>query len=97
MTHVINIGINEQNRTLIAGGLNACWQIPTHCICKPTQNAFVESFNGKFRDNCLNQQWFRTINEARSLIETWRIDYNEIRPHSSLNYQPPSVFARAVA
>ena len=64
---------------------------------KPTQNAFVESFNGKFRDNCLNQQWFRSIEEARSLIEDWRIDYNEIRPHSSLNYQPPSVFARAVA
>lgn len=64
---------------------------------KPTQNAFVESFNGKFRDNCLNQHWFRSIDEARELIDNWRQDYNEIRPHSSLNYQPPSVFARAVA
>lgn len=64
---------------------------------KPTQNAFVESFNGKFRDHCLNQHWFRSIDEARGLIDNWRQDYNEIRPHSSLNYQPPSVFARAEA
>ena len=64
---------------------------------KPTQNAFVESFNGKFRDSCLNQHWFRSIDEARSIIEMWREDYNEVRPHSSLGYQPPAVFARKVA
>lgn len=64
---------------------------------KPTQNAFIESFNGKFRDNCLNLHWFRSMDEARELIDKWRLDYNEIRLHSSLNYQPPSVFARAVA
>lgn len=64
---------------------------------KPTQNAFVESFNGKFRDSCLNQHWFRSLEEARSVIESWRKDYNEIRPHSSLGYQPPSVYARNVA
>lgn len=64
---------------------------------KPTQNAFVESFNGKFRDSCLNQYWFRSLEEARKIIDEWRTDYNEIRPHSSLGYQPPSVFARAVA
>ena len=64
---------------------------------KPTQNAFVESFNGKFRDSCLNQYWFRSLEEARKVIDEWRKDYNEIRPHSSLGYQPPSVFARAVA
>ena len=63
---------------------------------KPTQNAFVESFNGKFRDGCLNQFWFRSIKEAKELIEDWRIDYNEVRPHSALGYQPPSVFAEAV-
>ena len=45
---------------------------------KPTQNAFVESFNGKFRDSCLNQQWFMTLAEARETIETWREDYNEV-------------------
>jgi len=64
---------------------------------KPTQNAFVESFNGKFRDGCLNQFWFRSIKEAREIIEDWRIDYNEVRPHSALRYQPPSVFAQAIA
>ena len=64
---------------------------------KPTQNAFVESFKGKFRDSCLNQFWFRSIKEARKVIEDWRIDYNEVRPHSALGYQPPSVFAEAIA
>lgn len=64
---------------------------------KPTQNAFVESFNGKFRDNCLNLHWFRTMDEARERIEDWRKDYNEVRPHSSLGFQPPSVFARNAA
>ncbi len=64
---------------------------------KPTQNAFVESFNGKFRDSCLNQHWFRSLAEARDIIERWRQDYNNIRPHSSLGYQPPSVFARKIA
>lgn len=64
---------------------------------KPTQNAFVESFNGKFRDTCLNQHWFMTMNDARERIENWRRDYNEVRPHSSLGYQPPSVFARNAA
>jgi putative transposase len=64
---------------------------------KPTQNAFVESFNGKFRDSCLNQYWFRSLEEAKQVIENWREDYNEIRPHSSLGYQPPSVFARETA
>ena len=64
---------------------------------KPTQNAFVESFNGKFRDSCLNQYWFRSLDEARTIIEKWRVDYNEVRPHSSLGYQPPSVFAGKIA
>ncbi|MBV55126.1 MAG: hypothetical protein CMQ12_00980 [Gammaproteobacteria bacterium] len=58
---------------------------------KPTQNAFVESFNGKFRDTCLNQYWFRGLSETQTKIEMWRQDYNEIRPHSSLGYQPPAV------
>ena len=64
---------------------------------KPAQNAFEESFNGKFRDSCLNQYGFRSLEEARQVIDEWREDYNEIRPHSPLGYQPPSVFARAVA
>jgi putative transposase len=64
---------------------------------KPTQNAFVESFNGKFRDTCLNQYWFEDMKEARRLIEAWRVHYNEVRPHSSLGYLPPAVFASQAA
>lgn len=64
---------------------------------KPTQNAFVESFNGKFRDGCLNQHWFKDLHEARHIINNWRKHYNEVRPHSSLNYLPPAVFAEKAA
>jgi putative transposase len=60
---------------------------------KPTQNAYIESFNGKFRDECLNEHWFSTLAEARVLINEWRRDYNEERPHSMLNYLTPSEFA----
>ena len=64
---------------------------------RPTQNAFVESFNGKFRDFCLNQHWFADLNEARQIIETWRTHYNHERPHRSLGKKPPAVFAREAA
>lgn len=61
---------------------------------KPMQNAFIESFNGTFRDDCLNQHWFRSLAEARLLIEHWRShDYNLIRPHSSIGRIPPDTFA----
>jgi putative transposase len=60
---------------------------------KPIQNAFVESFNGRFRDECLNEQWFLTLADAREIIETWRCGYNSVRPHSSLNYATPEEFA----
>jgi putative transposase len=59
---------------------------------KPTQNAFVESYNGKFRDACLNEHWFVTIADARRTIETWRIHYNTVRPHSSLGNKTPEQF-----
>ena len=49
---------------------------------KLTQNAFIESFNGKFRDECLNQNWFLSIDDARKKVDTWRRDYNGFRPHS---------------
>ncbi len=61
---------------------------------KPTQNAFVESFNGRFRDECLNQHWFVTLADAQRIIEQWRQDYNTIRPHSSLGNLTPVEFAR---
>lgn len=60
---------------------------------KPTQNAYIESFNGKFRDECLNEHWFRDLSHARDLISLWRMDYNENRPHSALGYLTPSEFA----
>ena len=60
---------------------------------KPTQNAFVESFIGRLRDECLNEHLFGTLAEARLLIEDWRQDYNTLRPHSSLGGMPPSLYA----
>ena len=64
---------------------------------KPTENAFIESFNGKFRDECLNENWFISLPEARQKIEAWRRDYNQVRPHSSLGYQTPEEFAARAA
>lgn len=62
---------------------------------KPTQNAYVESFNGKLRDECLNENWFTSLADAREKIETWRREYNTIRPHSSLNDLTPEEFVKA--
>jgi len=61
---------------------------------KPTQNAYIESFNGKFRQECLRQHWFKTLHEARQVVEAWRRDYNHVRPHSSLQYRTPKEVAR---
>ena len=74
-------------------------QVALHFIerGKPTQNAFIESFNGKFRDECLNQNWFVDLRHAREVIEAWRVDYNTVRPHSSLRYLTPELFAASVA
>jgi putative transposase len=60
---------------------------------KPMQNPYIESFNGRLRDECLNQHWFLTLVDARCRIEGWRQDYNEVRPHSALGNQPPAQFA----
>ena len=59
---------------------------------KPTQNAFVESFKGKFRDGCLNQHWFLNLDDARDIIDQWRNHYNEVKPNSSLSYAPPGIY-----
>ena len=59
---------------------------------KPVQNAYIESFNGKMRDECLNEHWFLSLGEARETIEAWRRDYNEVRPHSALGNRTPQEF-----
>lgn len=59
---------------------------------KPIENAYIESFNGKLRDECLNENWFTDLDDARKTIEEWRIDYNEERPHSSLGGLSPKWF-----
>ena len=63
---------------------------------RPMQNGHVESFNGKLRDECLNISWFRNLFDARRQISAWKREYNEQRPHSSLQYQTPAEFARSV-
>lgn len=61
---------------------------------KPVENAYVESFHGRFRDEFLNQNYFSNMDEAKNKIEEWRIEYNRFRPHSSLNYQTPEEFLK---
>jgi putative transposase len=60
---------------------------------RPMQNASIESFNGRFREECLDQSWFTSLAEARRVIETWRLDYNQHRPHTSLRMATPAAFA----
>ena len=60
----------------------------------PTDNPHIESFNGSFRDECLNMNWFMSLEDARDKVERWRRDYNEFRPHSALTYLTPAEFAR---
>ena len=64
---------------------------------KPVENAFAESFNGRLRDECLNTNWFMSVRQAREIIETWRQDHNEVRPHRSLKGKPPKEFADSIA
>ena len=68
--------------------LPVLWRDP-----KPQQNGFVEGFNGRFRDECLNEHLFSSLTGARRIIEVWRIDYNTARPHTSLNGLTPVAFA----
>jgi len=64
---------------------------------KPIENAYAESFSGRFRDECLNTNWFLSLGHARSVIEEWRRDYNEVRPHSSLKGATPKEYAEITA
>jgi putative transposase len=64
---------------------------------KPTDNAFVESFNGRLRDECLDTHWFLSLEDARAKIEAWRRDYNAFRPHTALGHLTPQEFAAKAA
>jgi len=61
------------------------------------QNGHIESFNGRFRDECLNANWFPTLTNARSELQAWRTDFNQSRPHSALGYLTPNEFAALIA
>jgi putative transposase len=63
---------------------------------KPIENAFCESFNGKLRDECLNANWFASVADARRVIEAWRQEYNDVRPHKSLGRRTPAEFIRSL-
>jgi putative transposase len=63
----------------------------------PTQNGYIESFNGKLRDECLNQNWFLNLYEAKEIVEQWRLDYNYLRPHTSLDNLTPVEYASKLA
>ena len=88
------------NGTELTGIAMACWardrKVRLHFIApgKPTQNAYIESFNGRFRDECLNENEFRSLAHARAIIEDWRRDYNAFRPHKSLGDRTPEEFVR---
>jgi putative transposase len=61
---------------------------------KPTDNAYIESFNDTFRDECLNAHWFESLKHASTVVEAWRVQYNESRPHRALGEVPPAEYAR---
>jgi putative transposase len=91
--------IVSDNWTELTSNAILAWQqqrgVECHYIApgKPMQNGFVESFNGRLRDECLNEHLFDTLKQAREIIEKWRNDYNTNRPHSSLNGLTPTEFA----
>jgi len=64
---------------------------------KPNQNAYVESFNGRLSDECLNEHWFTSLHHARTMVEEWRCEYNEERPKRSLDGLTPALYAKPLA
>jgi Integrase core domain len=68
-------------------------RLSLHQAREPVENAYVESFDGKFRDKCLNEHWFVDLDDVRTKIEAWRVDYNEVRPHGSLANATPKEYS----
>lgn len=93
-------GITTDNGPEFAGKALDLWThergITHHFIRpgKPVENAYIESFNGRVRDECLNLHWFQSLEQARLILSIWREDYNDVRPHTSLNGRTPNEFAR---
>jgi putative transposase len=91
--------ITTDNGSEFAGAQMDFWAYTNHVRMdfsrrgKPTDNAIVESFNGRFREECLNSHWFESIDDAIEKIDAWRWDYNENRPHRSLEGLTPREFA----
>ena len=94
--------ITVDNGPEFAGKILDAWAYEHHVQLrfidpgKPVQNAYVESFNGRLRDECLNEHWFSTLAEARAIIGAWREDYNTVRPHSALGDLTPNEFAKTI-
>ena len=94
-------GIISDNGTELTSTAILAWsdrqKVAWHYIApgKPVQNAFIESFNGRLRDELLNETLFRSLSHARLALDRWRWDYNAERPHSSLGWQTPLAFAAA--
>jgi putative transposase len=94
-TIVVDNGPEFVGRTLEAWAYTHRVQLRFIRPGKPIENAYIESFNGKFRDECLNEHWFVSVSDAQRLIEGWRIDYNTVRPHCALGQQTPEAYAAA--
>ena len=88
------MGLNLSARCLTNGRTLTEWSWTSAGRGKPTDNAFIEAFNGRFREECLNENWFLSLEDAREKVETWRQEYNMQRPHSALGNLSPEEFAR---
>lgn len=92
-TLVMDNGPEFQSRALDAWAFRRSVQLQFIRPGKPVENAFIESFNGRLRDECLNQHWFLSLIDAQRQIESWRVSYNTARPHRGLGRIPPAQFA----
>jgi len=88
----VDHGTEFQSRALEDWAYRRSVQLDVIRPGKPVENAFIESFNGRLRDECLNVHQFASLDEARTIIEAWRVDYNQRRPHSSLGHLTPNEF-----
>jgi len=94
------MGQSSRPKRLTRGhtGVQSSWRSVKLAFSRPgtpTDNPFIEAFNGRLRQECLDQQWFFSLEEARNCLEDWRRDYNTIRPHTALGNQTPAAFTTA--